>query len=610
MNMRLAPRIAVQVLIVLFSTIGAFADQYIVVLKREASLLPDEAKLGGHVDFKKNKRLVVTLPDGAVEAWRKHPSVKYMQLVVLGTGRTSRKNHLLGSAPASTFVPGNAAAPPTWNSGNYSYDGSGNIYNIGPDREGKASAFYYDLESRLLYSDIGGRKDLYSYDEFGNIKSIGDVQLDPSPVTNRLLHSTYDPAGNVTQQSGRTYRYDPIGMLQEKTWDGVDEVYLYTPSDERIGIRIGTTSAWQETTWTIRDEQGRELREYEQFDETPDAPWTWMEDHTYRGDLLVGAQAEAAEGGATHFHLDHLATPRLITNSAGIALSLHDYLPFGVELTPPCQQQHLGADHDETMHFTGHRRDIESADCTSQLSYLDYLHARNYSAKLGRFLSVDPILGDRLRPQSWNRYTYVQNNPLTLHDPSGMRLEGIPGPMGPESPGFNPACLMCDGFPDITGAFDWINGKTLSDLKEWASEHPYKVANPRDDPKQSLQNLVDASIFIPGIGEFRLLAEAGESVEVANVVVYVARRGGKVIYVGITNNLERRAAQHAGRFAIDAVPGLEGLTRLEARAFEQQLIDRYGLNNLLNKINSIARSNDVYDRALDFAASVFEALGK
>jgi RHS repeat-associated protein len=49
----------------------------------------------------------------------------------------------------------------------------------------------------------------------------------------------------------------------------------------------------------------------------------------------------------------------------------------------------------------------------------DYMHARYYSSNLGRFLSVDPVGGKVGSSQSWNRYAYVQNNPLKYTDPDG-----------------------------------------------------------------------------------------------------------------------------------------------------------------------------------------------
>jgi hypothetical protein len=47
------------------------------------------------------------------------------------------------------------------------------------------------------------------------------------------------------------------------------------------------------------------------------------------------------------------------------------------------------------------------------------MHARQYAPLLGRFMSIDPILGAASRPQSWNRYSYVRNSPIRLVDPDG-----------------------------------------------------------------------------------------------------------------------------------------------------------------------------------------------
>lgn len=49
----------------------------------------------------------------------------------------------------------------------------------------------------------------------------------------------------------------------------------------------------------------------------------------------------------------------------------------------------------------------------------DDMHARYYSPYLARFLSVDPVGGEVGSSQSWNRYSYVLNNPLNMVDPTG-----------------------------------------------------------------------------------------------------------------------------------------------------------------------------------------------
>jgi RHS repeat-associated protein len=64
--------------------------------------------------------------------------------------------------------------------------------------------------------------------------------------------------------------------------------------------------------------------------------------------------------------------------------------------------------------ISGKERDAESG--------LDYFGARYMSSPQGRFTSPDPLLnsGRPWDPQSWNRYSYVLNNPLRLVDPNGL----------------------------------------------------------------------------------------------------------------------------------------------------------------------------------------------
>jgi RHS repeat-associated protein len=64
--------------------------------------------------------------------------------------------------------------------------------------------------------------------------------------------------------------------------------------------------------------------------------------------------------------------------------------------------------------FTAKERDTETG--------LDYFGARYYASTQGRFISPDPMLssGRPIHPQSWNRYSYVMNHPLTLIDPNGL----------------------------------------------------------------------------------------------------------------------------------------------------------------------------------------------
>jgi len=54
------------------------------------------------------------------------------------------------------------------------------------------------------------------------------------------------------------------------------------------------------------------------------------------------------------------------------------------------------------------------ADSVLLVEATDFMHARYYSPNLGRLFSVDPLGGTVGSSQSWNRYSYVLNNPITI----------------------------------------------------------------------------------------------------------------------------------------------------------------------------------------------------
>lgn len=98
-------------------------------------------------------------------------------------------------------------------------------------------------------------------------------------------------------------------------------------------------------------------------------------------------------------------------------------------------------------------------------------------------------------------------------------------------------------------------------------------------------------------------------------IVYHSQNGVATDYVGITNNLERRAAEHLNSkgIAIDAIPGLSNLSRSDARAVEQVLIELHGLGKnggtLINRINSISTKNPVYKESLLRGAEILKQVG-
>jgi RHS repeat-associated protein len=306
-----------------------------------------------------------------------------------------------------------------WNNGvSYTYDPAGNIRAMGTDTH------VNDVAGRLVQSDTNGIRQNYEYDGFGNrtkcLSPGTDCQYGYGidSQTNRLSGVPYDAGGHLKSFEGHTYDYDDLDMQTRDHTTMADREYIYTADDERIAVYSVGAGRW---AWTLRDASGKVLREMTSQNGSGGtlgtASWSWVKDHVWRdGQLLASRQIELGSSTPStyHYHLDHLGTPRRITNDGDQIAGVHNYHAFGRETAGGTNERSL-----TVLKFTGHERDIAGSEgCDT----LDYMHARYYSACVGRFVSVDPVLdvkkavGD---PQRWNRYAYVRNQPMTSTDPTG-----------------------------------------------------------------------------------------------------------------------------------------------------------------------------------------------
>ncbi len=325
-----------------------------------------------------------------------------------------------------------------WSS-TYTYDGTGNIVSRtstgfqnddtilfdGTDEFRYDNAFNRLVSSTIHYPLTGGpgRDDRsYTYDRYGNLTTISSSAnpriLSPDPATNRLESPfTYDAAGNLTSQPGWDaagnpigppdwyYTYDPFNMMTRarNASGSVTREYLYTADDERLAVLTPGRELW-----TLRGPDARVLRDVEYLS----TGWRWVEDYIHRGSGLLATLGDVT--GERHQHLDHLGSPRLVTDPTGQVLARHVHAPYGEELTSTNQDE-------LRMKFTGHERD--DLDSVGSAGDLDYMHARLGSPQLARFLSVDPEPGRPGVSQQWNRYTYVLSNPILYVDPDGLAVE-------------------------------------------------------------------------------------------------------------------------------------------------------------------------------------------
>lgn len=212
-------------------------------------------------------------------------------------------------------------------------------------------------------------------------------------ANNKLTGTTYDAAGNaITDAEGRQFTYDAENK-QVEVENGSSQLIgqYYFDGD---GKRVKKVVPSGETTIFVYDASGRLIGEY-------------------------STEVQPMQDAKTQYlTADHLGTPRINTNGVGAVVSRSDYMPYGEEITSGRSGGQGYVVDDVRQGFTGYENDDETG--------LDFAQARMYSVRLGRFSTTDPSARsiDRVAPQTWHRYNYCYNNPLTLVDENGKWPQG------------------------------------------------------------------------------------------------------------------------------------------------------------------------------------------
>lgn len=294
---------------------------------------------------------------------------------------------------------------------------------------------------------------------------------------------------------------------------------------------------------------------------------------------LPAVAAAQASDTVVYYHTDAIGSVRAVTDAAGQVVARYDYLPFGEACGTTCGPPPAVAD---PIQFGGKERDVDTG--------FDYFGGRYYASGNGRFTTVDPFLDIEqalVDPQRWNRYTYVRNNPFRYVDPDGRAIETL---------------------------WDAFNvGLGFASLVDNLRQGNYGSAT-LDAGGVLLDSGAAVVPFLPG--GVATAIQAARAVDKAAVVYQSIKTGENAVqYVGITNNLSRRALEHLAEkgIKIEQIQKLGELSRGDARAVEQALIEIHKLGKeggtLLNKINSISRSNPQYAERLKRGLDLLQQTG-
>lgn len=262
----------------------------------------------------------------------------------------------------------------------------------------------------------------YTYDSIGNrLKqtkhaAAGDTvttYAHPASGANAVQpHSTTSATTTGASTSTTNYTFDKAGNMatrttgtstQELTWsadgllarfedsDAATDNFIYTGDGERLIRKDGSTKTLylpgQELTYKSSSQAGTAVRYY-----------------TFGG-KTVGSRTGSAAATARVLISDAQNTAHLSIASASNTVTRRYLDPFG---NPRGSTSAWQGDH-------------TFLDKPTDTNGLTQVGARYYDAKLGSFISVDPLL-DLTDPQQWNGYAYANNNPTTWSDPTGLKI--------------------------------------------------------------------------------------------------------------------------------------------------------------------------------------------
>ena len=281
--------------------------------------------------------------------------------------------------------------------------------------------FGYDGLNRLTHSAVGERTDRYAYDGLGNITSKTGVGTYTYGQNGAGIHAVthtsigdisyqYDANGNMISGDGRTLEYSTFDKPVRIQKNGHTTEFQYDINRSRFK-RVDTDKN-SDTTVTryvgnvefiTRPSGNREVKRY--------INGVVIDTTTTRADSTTISSVQL-------LFKDHLGSVHTIMDGNSMTvLQRQSFDPFGLRRDPTNwqalleEQLSLFNTQYTTRGFTGHEQLDEVG--------LIHMNGRVYDAKLGRFLQADPFIQAVGNTQNFNRYSYLNNNPLNAVDPSG-----------------------------------------------------------------------------------------------------------------------------------------------------------------------------------------------
>ncbi|HKO42296.1 MAG TPA: PKD domain-containing protein [Pyrinomonadaceae bacterium] len=383
----------------------------------------DEA---GNVSSLRSSNANGTSIDYSYDSLNRLASVKDNNLLALNGGVTNYHYDAVGNL--QNYVYPNAVTTA------YNYNSLNRLISMNASTSiSTLSSYTYTLGAagnRTSVAELGGRKVTYTYDDLYRLTSEtitadshginGSVSYAYDAVGNRLsrasslsgisaYNSTYDPNdrltsdtydanGNTKINGGNNYTYDFENHLTSLS---TEHSSLSTFIYDGDGNRVGKTVNGVTTNYLI--DTNNHTGHAQVVEELVGG--TVVKQFTYGHDLISQRCAlPTANCTLSFYQYDGHGSVRQLTDDAGSISDTYDYDAFGnlIHRTGTTSNDYL---------YSGEQVD-------AHLGFY-YLRARYMNPSSGRFWTLDTYEGSTSDPNTLHKFTYVNNSPVDLVDPSG-----------------------------------------------------------------------------------------------------------------------------------------------------------------------------------------------
>jgi RHS repeat-associated protein len=306
----------------------------------------------------------------------------------------------------------------------------------------------YAVGTSCTAAGSGDTAKTVGYDALGDITSKSDVgtysypasgssSVQPHAVSgitgtvNGVVNPTftYDADGNMTAGDGRTMTWTSFNMAATVTEGTTSSAFVYDGNQARLQQCVPNCTSPTTTTTYFNESLTGSMEERVVSGSTT----TW---HDYiKTDTGIVAELFTTSGTTTpyYFNGDHLGSTSVLTNASGAVTERDSYDAWGKRRNPN------GTDNTACSITSTSLRGYTGQEMMDPVCLIN-LNARLYDPTVARVMSADPIVSDPMGAQGLNRYSYVENAPMSFTDPTGYCAPlayspdicwGPGGPFGP-----------------------------------------------------------------------------------------------------------------------------------------------------------------------------------